>query len=149
MESTLHSLATLLVQAIPTIIFFLFLTVFLNATLFKPLGRVLEERRRSTEGTRALAEQAFAAADKRASEFEHALQLARGEIYAENEARRRQWAEEQAKELERARAEAERSVNEARQAIGQEMSAAQAELDSQVHALSERIIDTLLHRRAA
>ena len=149
MESTLKSLADLLVQAVPTILFFIFLTAYLNAMLFKPLARIMEERRRATEGARELAQQAFESADRKVSEFEHALQLARNQIYQENETLRRQWSEEQQEELAQVRAEAERAIADARVSIAKETSDAQQQLDQGVQDLSNRIVDSLLQRRAA
>jgi F-type H+-transporting ATPase subunit b len=149
MESTFKELAGLLVQAVPTALFFLFLTFYLNAVFFKPLARLLEERRKATEGARELAQKAFEAADRKTSEFEYALQLARNQIYQENEALRRQWIEEQHKDLEQVRAEADRAIQQAHASIEEETRQAQLELDRHVRQLSEEITAALLRRRAA
>ena len=137
------------VKAIPTILFFILLTFYLKAVLFKPLARILEERRKATEGVRELAQKAFEAADKKTSEFEHALQLARAELHQEHEALRRRWTEEQEQEIARARAEAEKQIEEAKRQIAQEVERAQADLSPQVENLSEHIVGSLLRRRAA
>src|SRR3954452_5942161 len=106
MEATLRDLGDLLLKAVPTIIFFALLTVYLKHVFFKPLARILDERKRATEGVRQLAQQAFAAADQKASEFQRALQLARGEIEQEQEALRRRWNDEQVETIRTARTEA-------------------------------------------
>jgi F-type H+-transporting ATPase subunit b len=149
MEATLHQLGELLVKALPTIIFFALLTVYLKHVFFKPLASILDERKKATEGVRQLAEQAFAAADQKASEFERALQLARAEIEQEHEALRRRWTEEQVETIQRARAEADQTIAEAKQQIADEVQRAQAELDATVESLSDRIVSSLLSRRAA
>ncbi len=149
MASTLHALGNLLIQSIPTVLFFIFLAVFLNATLFKPLARILEERRKATAGARDLAQQAFEATDRKTSEFEKALQIARSQIYQENEVQRHKWAEEQGLLVDAARAEAEHAIEQAREEIEAETQRAKAELDRQIQALSEQITNTLLRRRAA
>jgi F-type H+-transporting ATPase subunit b len=149
MNSTLTALVDLLIQAIPTALLFILLTVFLNSVFFKPLAHILEERRKATEGARDLAQQAFEAADKKTSEFEYALQLARNQIYQEGDALRRQWEEEQQAELTRVRAEAERAIEQARSEIAAESTQAQSELDRDVQQLSEQIANALLRRRAA
>src|ERR1700761_6183654 len=95
MDATLHALADLLIKAIPTGLFFIFLGVYLQKVFFKPMARILEERRKQTEGVRELAQRAFEAAEKKTSEFEHALQLARAEIHQEHEKLRQQWIQEQ------------------------------------------------------
>ena len=149
MEATLHSLGDLLVKAVPTIIFFVFLTIYLKRVFFQPLAKVLDERKQATEGVRHLAEQAFAAADRKTSEFERALQLARAEIEQENEALRRKWTEEQAQAIAKARAGADQTLQQAKQSIAQEVERVEAELNATVERLSEDIVHSLLHRRAA
>jgi F0F1-type ATP synthase membrane subunit b/b' len=77
MDATLHALADLLLESIPTVVLFLFLVYYLKKVFFIPVARILEDRRKATEGVRELSQRAFEAADKRSSEFETALQLAR------------------------------------------------------------------------
>ncbi len=149
MDATLHQLGILLIEAIPTILFFVLLTLFLNQSYFKPLARILEERRQATEGARELAQKAFEAADGKTSEFERALQLARNQIHAENEARRREWEGEQAEQLAKARAEAEAKVQQARVEIAAEVEGARSQLFADVESMSSRIIAALTTRRAA
>ena len=149
MDATLKALADLLLEAVPTIIFFIFLTFYLKYVFFKPLARILEERRRQTEGVRELAQRAFEEADKKSAEYEKALQIARAQIHAEHEALHRQWSEEQAKMIAQARVEADRQIQEARRQIASEVERAQAELDSRVETLSNQIVNSLIARRAA
>jgi F-type H+-transporting ATPase subunit b len=149
MEATLQQLAALLLKAVPTIIFFAFLTVYLKHVFFKPLAKILDERKKATEGVRELAQQAFAAADQKASEFQHALQLARAEMEQEHEALRGRWSDEQVQAIQKARAEADQKIFEAKQQVADEVQRAQAELNATVEALSDRIVSSVLRRRAA
>lgn len=149
MEATLQSLGELLLKAVPTIIFFALLTVYLKHVFFKPLARILDERKQATEGVRKLAQQAFAAADQKASEFERALQLARAEIEQEHEALRRAWTDEQVEAIRIARVEADQTILEAKQQIAGETQRAQSELDATVESLSDQIVSSVLRRRAA
>ena len=149
MEATLHALGELLLEAVPTIVFFIFLNLFLKQVYFKPLGQILEDRRKATEGVSELSRQAFETADRKSSEFERALQLARQEINAANEALRQQWTAEQSKAIEKARANADRRLAAARQGVDAEIAQADAELDLQLDSLSDSIIESLLRRRAA
>ncbi len=149
MDSTLHDLARLLLQSIPTVIFFLFLTFYLKQVYFKPLAQVLDERRKATEGVRELSQRAFDAADQKASEFERALQMARAEINGENEALRQRWAREQMEAVAHARPEAEGRVARAKAYIGDEITRTQGELEANIQPLSEQIVQSLLRRRAA
>lgn len=149
MEATLKALADLLLEAVPTIIFFLFLSWYLKRVFFQPVAAVLDQRRKETEGVRELAQRAFEAADKKQSEFEHALQLARGDIYQEHEKLRRQWSDEQAQAIAEVREEVDQQIAGAKKQIAAEAERAQAELDSSVESLSEGIVNSLLARRAA
>lgn len=149
MDQTLQGLVDLLLNAVPTIVLFVILTIYLKYVFFRPLAKVLDERKRQTEGVREIAERAFADADRKTSEFEHALQLARRELFKEHEAMRQAWLKEQAEAVARARAEAERQIREAKAQIAQETQRAQAELSAQVDSMSEQIIRSLLKRRAA
>jgi F-type H+-transporting ATPase subunit b len=149
MDATLHALGDLLIKAIPTGIFFVFLTIYLQQVFFKPMARILEERRKQTEGVRELARRALEAADRKTSEFEHALQLARAEIHHEHEKIRQQWIQEQTERIAQARAEADRQIEQAREQIAAEVQRAEAEIANNVNALSEEIVTSLLRRRAA
>jgi F-type H+-transporting ATPase subunit b len=149
MEATLKALGDLLFEAIPTILFFALLTIYLQYVFFRPVARILEERRKATEGVRELAKQAFEAAEKKSSEFEHALHIARAELHQEHEALRRQWSEEQAQAIAKARAEADTRVQAAKQQIAQEVARAEADLDARIEVFSRQIEDAVLVRRAA
>lgn len=149
MDATLHALADLLIRAVPTILFFILLTFYLKAVLFRPLAKILEERRKATEGVRDLAQRAFEAADKRNAEFEYALQLIRNELYQRHEAKRREWSDEQARSIAEARAEADRQIAEVRRQIAEEVEKTQAEMDAKVETISQQIVSSLLRRSAA
>lgn len=149
MDATLQQLGNLLIEAIPTILFFILLTVFLKQFYFKPIARILEERRKATEGARELARQAFEMADQKSSEFERALQLARNQIHQENESRRREWEQQQSEQLAQARAEAEARVQQARRDTAAELEQVRSQLDAQIEQLSGRILTALTERRAA
>lgn len=149
MNSTLQGLINLLIQSVPTIVFFIVLTYYLKYIFFRPIQQILDERRRATEGIRELAEKANAVADQELSEFERALHQARHEIYKNNDALRQRWSEEQMAALEKARAEAAEKLTGARQVIDEEMRQAESELQTVVEPLSEEIVHSLLRRRAA
>ncbi len=149
MDATLHALAGLLIKSVPTIIFFVLLIFYLQRVLFKPLRKILEERRNATEGVRDIARRAFEAADKKTSEFEHALQIARNELHQEFEALRQKWTQEQAEAIAEARARADDQIEEAKRQIAAEAARAQAELDSRVAQFSEQIVNSVSRRRAA
>jgi F0F1-type ATP synthase membrane subunit b/b' len=149
MDATLKALAALALEAVPTVLFFIFLTHFLKRVYFMPVQKILEERRRQTEGVRELAQRAREAASKRGSEFDSAIMLMRAQLLQENEAQRRQWAQEQARLVAEARAAAEQQVTAAKREIGKELEKAKSEIALSVDRLSSQIVDSLLRRRAA
>ena len=149
MDATLNALADLLLESIPTVVLFLFLVYYLKKVFFAPIAKILDERRKATEGVRELSQRAFEAADKRNSEFETALQLARAELGQENEAQRRRWDQEEHDAIATAQAEAQERIEAARRQIEQDLQKAESDLQSQVEPLSEQIISSLLRRRAA
>ena len=149
MDATLHALGDLLIKAIPTVLFFLFLTFYLKQVFFKPLAGILDERRKATEGVRELSQRAFEAADRKSSEFETALASARAQISQENDALRKEWEQEELETVARARAEAERKIEEAKHQVAVEVDTAQNQLDTEVELLSDQIIRSLSRRRAA
>ncbi len=149
MDATLNAIGDLLLKAIPTVLFFLFLTAFLSRVYFKPMARILAERHAATAGLRELSNKSFAAADQKASEYERLLQAARAEIGVENEKRRRDWQEYHAATVGRARQEAEAKVAAARAQVESETAQAQLEIGQQVQPLAQQIIESLLRRRAA
>ncbi len=149
MNATLKALVDLLLEAVPTMICFLFLVWYLKRVFFKPLSAILEERRKATEGVRELAQRAFESADQKESEFERAIQLARGEIYREHEKLRWEWSEEQTAAIAKARAEVDAQIDEAKHQIATEADRAQSELDSRMESLSESIVNSLLASKAA
>lgn len=112
------------------ILFIIFVFV-LNRVLFKPIGRVLDEREVLTEGAKAEARAAARQYQNRLDDYETALRQARAESYRfleqkraatlEERSRRIEQAKEQAaEELDRAKAEIERQATEARTALERE-----------------------------
>jgi F0F1-type ATP synthase membrane subunit b/b' len=89
------------------------------------------------------------AADKKTSEFEHALAIARAELHQEFEALRQKWVQEQAEAMDAARAKADQQIQDAKHEIALEIERAQAELDIRADQLGEQIVYSLLRRRAA
>ena len=149
MDATLKALAALAVQAIPTVVFFVFLTHFLKRVYFTPVAKILEERRKQTEGMRELAQRAHEAADQKSSEFDTAIQMVRSQLLQENEAQRRQWADEQAQLVAEARKAAEQQIAAAKLDIGRDLDAAKTDIGTTVDQLSSQIVAALSKRRAA
>jgi F0F1-type ATP synthase membrane subunit b/b' len=132
MDATLQALAALLLKSIPTIVFFIFLAVYLKYIFFKPMAKIFEQRRKETEGVRDIA-----------------IQLARAEIARENEALRRRWADEQAEIVANARADAAKRIERAKLRTAEEIEQAKSDMDTSIDRLSTQIVETLVRRSAA
>src|SRR3989442_5826749 len=57
----------------------------LNATLYKPINRILEAREKRTKGRLSEAEEIIKSVNEKLSEYERQLRQARGEAYSRSE----------------------------------------------------------------
>lgn len=149
MEATLHALGSLLLKAVPTFILVVLVHFYLKRVFFGPLARVLQARYEATEGARKLAEESLAKTSEKAAEYEAALQAARGEIYREQEEARQRWRQQRAEAVEQARKSAEALVSDAKEKLRAELAAARQALELESDSLANRIVETILRRRAA
>jgi F-type H+-transporting ATPase subunit b len=147
MESTSQQLAGLLLKAIPTLLLLLIVFLYLKWMFFRPLEKVLAQRRQATEGTRQKAEALLAQASETADRIEARLQKARGEIYQEQDEARRRWIAEQATQLEQARHNSRELIHQARQELDRETAAAKTELAASAQVLAGQITRMLLERK--
>lgn len=138
----------LIVAALPTLILFTLLSVYLKHFFFKPLAKALEERRQATEGTKHAAENAFEQARRKAAEYEEAFRAARAELYAEQEKFRSQARDEQSRALSEMRAKNETLIADAQKRIEAETAAARGTLNQEAEALAEQIAATVLKGRS-
>jgi F-type H+-transporting ATPase subunit b len=149
MEETLHQLGGLLLRALPTFLLVLFLTFYLKAVFFKPLGRVLKQRYDATEGARKLAQDSLERAAQRAAEYAAQIRAARAEVYQQQEKIHRQLQDDAAARLAAARREAEKQIDAERGEIAAEVAAARLGLDRDSERLAVQIADSILGRSAA
>jgi F-type H+-transporting ATPase subunit b len=149
MQETLQALGGILLKAIPTIILLIILHFYLKAVLFGPLDRVMQKRRDLTEGARKTAEESLAAATRKADEYEAKLRDARSAVYRQQEEIRKGWLEQQAQQVAEARTRTEATVKAAREAIAQEAAEARKSLQDSSAAVADRIVATVLGKRAA
>jgi len=143
MNSIVHDLGKLLLQAVPTVVLLIFVYVYLKFVFFKPLQGVLKQRRQATEGAQEAAEKSLAMASEKAAMYEIAIKEARGEIYKEQEETRRHWLEHQAARIEEARHRTHHKIMEASQKISAEVESAEHELASSSQLLALQIVEAL------
>src|ERR1043165_2562218 len=70
------------------ILIILVMVFVLNATLFKPINRILEERERRTRGRSGEAQDILHRVEQKRSHYNHSLREARSEVYRSREHRR-------------------------------------------------------------
>lgn len=144
MEKLLPQLGEILLGAVPTAIIVVLLYFFLRWSFFRPLERVLAERETLTTNTRKAAEQLLADVEARMRQHEDSLRHARGEIYREQEATRRQALEERARILRATREQANQMIREAKTQLLRDIEAAKRDLERESERLADEIVRTLL-----
>jgi F-type H+-transporting ATPase subunit b len=147
MDALVTSLGGLLLRALPTFLLVVVLHFYLKWVFFAPLDKVLEARRRATEGARATAQASMESASAKAAQYEAAVRAARGKIYKEQEETRRNWRQEQAGALEESRRNASGMVVQARAQLSAEAAQAAQSLASESDRLAVEIAASVLRGR--
>ncbi|HTM15027.1 MAG TPA: ATP synthase F0 subunit B [Bryobacteraceae bacterium] len=148
MEQTLHALAGILLKSIPTVVLLLFLYFYLKLMLFGPLARVLKQREELTAGTRHAAQNSLKDAERKVQEYEAKMREARAEVYREQEETRKRWITDQASQIDSARERAGQTVQQAKEQMTVEITAARQSLAESAGVLADQIATTVLARRA-
>jgi len=144
MDETLRQIGELLLGSVPTIIFFLLLYGLYVALVYKPMGKILAERRARTEGAIEKARADVATAEARTAEYEQKLRDARLALFKAQEARRARAAQARAEALAEARKRAQVQIEQARMAIETDKKVAMSSLEAEAGRLAEEIIRTVL-----
>ena len=144
MDETLKQVGELLLGAVPTILFMLALWGAYTVLVYKPLTKVLAERRSKTEGAVEKARADIAASEARTAEYEQRLHEARMAVFKSQEARRQQAMQIRANAVAEARSKAQAQIEQARAAIEKDKIAAQERLQAESGKLAAEIIRTVL-----
>jgi F-type H+-transporting ATPase subunit b len=131
-----------------TIFYVVVLYAFMTHFFFKPIVRVLHERRRLIEGRIQSAQQSVVDADRKAGEYENALKAARAETFRRQESQREQALAEKTELLSRTKTETDKTVQEARVRLLSEADAASKNLETQVDGLARELTTALLQDRS-
>lgn len=127
------------------VLFIIFVFV-LNRLLFKPVGRVLDEREALTEGATAEARAATRQYQTRLADYEATIRQARTESYRRLEQERAAALEERRRLLEAAKAEAGLRIESAKSAVADEAARARAALEDESRQIAEQISRAVLGR---
>jgi len=131
---------------IPIVLFLVVLTYILNRNYFKPLGLILDERRRRIDGARKEAEQIKIASQNRMLEFENKMREARRQadlIMAEME---KKVQEEKNSLVAAKRNETKKMLTDAKADIKNKAEEAGQELQSQSDHFAQMIATQILKR---
>lgn len=148
MQEIFVALQGIIVRAIPTFILVILLHWYLKKVLFEPMQAVLEERRKKTEGAVEGSEAALAGVQAKLAEYEKKLGDARAAIFQEQEAGRKQLADQQAAAVEAAKASAASELAAFKTKLAAEVAEAKQTLSAQADALAEQVAVGILSGRA-
>lgn len=118
----------------------------LNATLFKPINRILEERERRTRGRSSEAQDIMRRVEEGLSNYERTLREARTEGYRLMEQERAKAMSERQNKLEGVREEISNTLSEQKETIRAQAEDARATLERDSRRLAAEIGEHILHR---
>jgi F-type H+-transporting ATPase subunit b len=125
----------------------IFVMVFvLNATLFKPINKILEERERRTRGQGGAAADLIEQIDQGMARYENSLREARSEGYRLLEMQRAAAMQDRQSKLELVRSEIERLVADEKQAIKSQTEEARSSIETNARTLASQIGTRILRR---
>jgi F-type H+-transporting ATPase subunit b len=131
---------------IPILFFLIVLTFILNRTLFRPLGKTLEERERRITGARIEAEEIRKASQDKGLEFDRKLREARREADQQVAQVKNAALGEKNQVVTRQRSETEQMLAEAKSEIRAKVEETRLKLEEQTHNLAVRIATRILNR---
>ena len=118
----------------------------LNATLFKPINRILEERERRIGGRSGEAHDILRHVEEKMTHYEHSLREARAAGYRLMEQERGAALSERQSRLGAVRDEISSSVTEQKEAIGAQVGEARVTLEQEARRRAAEIGSQILHR---
>jgi len=125
---------------------FLFFCFVMNRLLFRPVGRILDQRARLIDGARADARAAGASSDAKVAAYEATLRQARGEGYRYLEQRRHAALEDRAREIDAAKQNASKAVDEAKHQLAAQATEMRSSLEQDSRQIARDITRTILGR---
>jgi F-type H+-transporting ATPase subunit b len=128
------------------IIIILVMVYVLNATLFKPINRILEERERRTRGRSGEAKGIIQEVEDKLAAYERSLREARSEGYRLMEQERAEAMRERQIKVDAVREEVTRLAEEEKGVINAQAEDARAALMSDAGAIATEISSHILHR---
>ena len=118
----------------------------LNATLFKPINKILAARDQRTRGRLSEAQEILKSVSEQLANYERQLRLARGEAYAFSESERGAAMSERQTKLNEMRQQLSESIAQEKKAIAQQADEARGTLEVESRRLAREIGARVLSR---
>lgn len=128
------------------VIIILVMVFILNATLYKPINRILAAREKRTRGRIGEAQQIMSDVSEKISNYERQLRQARAEAYALTEAERTSAMQERQRKLNDMRQQLAESIAKEKQTINQQADEARASLEAESRRIAGEISSRVLNR---
>jgi F-type H+-transporting ATPase subunit b len=144
MNETLQQLRGLLLGSVPTIFLFFLVVIFYQFLVYRPLMRVLNERRERTEGAIEQAHAAIAAAAAKTQEYEAQLRAARARIFQARQKKQEEWNHARDRAITEAHEAAQRQIEDAKTALQVQSNAARQTIEASVDDLAGEILRAIL-----
>ena len=118
----------------------------LNATLYKPINRILEAREKRTKGRLSEAQEILKTVSQKVAAYEQALRQARAEAYAFAESERSSAMQDRQQKLNEMRRQLAESIAKEKQAIEQQAAEARGVLETESRRIAREIGARVLSR---
>ena len=118
----------------------------LNATLYKPINRILAAREKRTRGRLSEAQEILRDVSDKLSEYERSLRQARGEAYSLAEQERAGAMQERQQKLNEMRQQLSKSIAREKETIQRQADEARGLLETESHHLAREIGTRVLSR---
>ena len=128
------------------VIIILVMVYVLNATLYKPINKILESREKRTRGRLSEAQEITKGVKEKLAEYEGSLRQARGEAYAVAESQRSEAMMERQRRVNEMRNELAQSIATEKEAIQEQATEARASLEVESRLIARDISSRVLNR---
>ncbi len=128
------------------ILIILVMVYVLNATLFRPVNRILEAREKRTRGRLTEAEEILRNVSEKLSQYERTLRQARGEAYSFAEHERAEAMQERQLKLNEMRQQLAESIAKEKESIQRQAEAARGLLEAESRRIAREIGSRVLSR---
>ena len=128
------------------VVIILVMVFVLNATLYKPINRILEAREKRTRGRMSEAQEIMTDVSQKLANYERQLRQARADAYARSEQERTAAMHERQQKLNDMRQELSDSIAKEKQIITEQAEGARGSLETESHRIASEISSRVLGR---